>query len=237
MEQLINKPKHIAIIMDGNGRWATNKGKLRMFGHQAGIQPLHNVVSTSIEYKLDELTVFAFSSENWKRSIDEVSNLMSLFAKTLKKETTELHKYNVKLRIIGDMSKFNEKLQNIIFESMELTKNNSGLTLNIACNYGGRWDITQTCKKIANQILYNEISPNQIDENYFKQEILNNSVGDVDLLIRTGGELRISNFLLWQLSYAELYFTNTLWPDFDKKEFIEILQSFSSKERRFGATN
>lgn len=230
-------PHHVAIIMDGNGRWAQKQGKLRIFGHQAGVQSVRRAVNFSINHHFDALTLYAFSSENWYRPIQEVSALMELFTHTLDNEVHSLHNRNVRLRIIGDTSRFNVKLQKCIRHSEELTHNNSGLVLNIAANYGGRWDITQGVKQLAIQVQKGILCPDQINEDILCQVMCMNEVSPVDFVIRTGGEQRISNFLLWQIAYAELFFTDVLWPDFTDDVFQEALYSFSKRNRRFGRTS
>ncbi|CUX95795.1 Ditrans,polycis-undecaprenyl-diphosphate synthase ((2E,6E)-farnesyl-diphosphate specific) [Candidatus Gullanella endobia] len=229
-------PGHVAIIMDGNGRWARNRGKLRIFGHQAGIKSVRRAVSFAINHHLSALTLYAFSSENWNRSRQEVSALMELFIRALNSELKSLHKYDIRLCVIGDISRFSMQLQEQIYRSEKLTRNNKGLTLNIAANYGGRWDIIQGVRQIAIQIKEDILHPDQIDEDTFCQVVCMNELAPVDLVIRTGGEHRISNFLLWQIAYAELFFTDVLWPDFNNVVFESALNAFSQRKRRFGGT-
>ncbi|RLM25928.1 (2E,6E)-farnesyl- diphosphate-specific ditrans,polycis-undecaprenyl-diphosphate synthase [Brenneria alni] len=229
-------PLHVAIIMDGNGRWAKNRGKLRVFGHQAGVKSVRRAVSFAVSHKLNALTLYAFSSENWNRPAQEVMALMELFVRALDSEVKSLHKHNVRLRIIGDISRFSLRLQERIRRSEELTKNNQGLTLNIAANYGGRWDIIQGVRRLAEQVQEGTLRPDSIDEDSLCQYVCLNEQAPVDLVIRTGGEHRISNFLLWQIAYAELYFTDVLWPDFDEQVFEGALNAFAQRERRFGGT-
>ncbi|MCR3755176.1 MAG: undecaprenyl diphosphate synthase [Candidatus Westeberhardia cardiocondylae] len=229
-------PKHVAIIMDGNGRWATKKGKLRISGHQAGMKSAKKAIYFAKNHHLDALTLYAFSSENWNRSNKEVSSIMDLFIKTLDKEIHNLHKKNIKLQIIGDTSRFKIKLQNSINRSEKLTYNNRGLTLNIAANYGGRWDIIQVAKQLANQVKQGFLHPDQINEDIFCQYICMNELAPVDLVIRTGGEYRISNFLLWQIAYSELFFTDVLWPDFNESIFENAIHVFLKRKRKFGSS-
>nr|WP_044026182.1 polyprenyl diphosphate synthase [Candidatus Blochmannia vafer] len=227
-------PKHVAIIMDGNGRWARIRGRLRIIGHQAGFQAARQAVRFAVNYQFDALTLYAFSSENWKRPDSEIDSLMQLFAYALDNEIYNLHKNNIKLKIIGDISRFNKALQNSIFNAERLTADNDGLNLNIAVNYGGRWDILQGVKKIAVQVKKGILDPNLINEDLLCQYICMNDMVPVDLVIRTGGERRISNFLLWQIAYAELFFTDILWPDFNDVVFKSALHAFMQRDRRFG---
>jgi len=227
-------PRHVAIIMDGNGRWAKSRGKLRIFGHKAGVKSVRRSVSFAVSHHFDALTLYAFSSENWNRPMQEVSALMELFVRALDSEVKSLHKHNVRLRIIGDISRFSRRLQERIRHSEALTQNNNGLTLNIAANYGGRWDIIQGVKQLAEKVREGTLLPDQIDEDALCQHVCLHELAPVDLVIRTGGEHRISNFLLWQIAYAELYFTDVLWPDFDEHVFEGALNAFAQRERRFG---
>lgn len=234
--QLTHGPRHVAIIMDGNGRWAKQRGKLRIFGHQAGVKSVRRAVSFAVSQKLEALTLYAFSSENWSRPAQEVTALMELFVRALDSEVKSLHKHNVRLRIIGDVSRFSPWLQERIRRSETLTASNTGLTLNIAANYGGRWDIIQGVRKIAEQVQEGLLRPDLIDEAMLCDRVCLSDLSPVDLVIRTGGEHRISNFLLWQIAYAELYFTDVLWPDFDEQVFEGALNAFAQRERRFGGT-
>ncbi len=235
-DSLPTLPRHVAIIMDGNGRWAKKRGKLRVFGHRAGIKAVRNAVSFSVKHNINSLTLYAFSSENWNRPQQEVSSLMELFVFALDNEVKSLHKHNVKLSVIGDISRFSSRLQERIRRSVELTAGNTGLQLNIAANYGGRWDLIQSFKQIAEKIKANELSPEEITETTVNNFINLSQQPEVDLVIRTGGEHRISNFLLWQIAYAELYFTDILWPDFDETVFEGAINAFAKRERRFGGT-
>jgi len=227
-------PRHVAIIMDGNGRWARTRGKLRIVGHQAGFNAVRRAVHFAVNYRFDALTLYAFSSENWKRPDKEIDSLMQLFSHALNNEIDVLHKNNIKLRIIGDINRFSGELQKNIHRSEKLTSNNSGLTLNIAANYGGRWDIIQGVKQLATQVQQGILTPNQIDEDALCKCICMHELAPVDLVIRTGGEHRISNFLLWQIAYAELFFTDVLWPDFNDVIFKRAVNTFMKRERRFG---
>lgn len=229
-----NMPKHVAIIMDGNGRWAKQKGKLRIFGHQNGVKAVRAAVSFAAKHQLQFLTLYAFSSENWSRPETEVSALMSLFMKALDSEVKKLHKNNIRLKIIGDKSAFSESLQKRIAESEKLTENNTGLTLNIAANYGGYWDIVQAAQQLATQVKADQLSVEQITPALFQQHLVTENQPQVDLLIRTSGEQRISNFLLWQIAYAELFFSPVLWPDFNDEAFSEAIYAYQQRERRFG---
>jgi len=231
-----NIPKHVAIIMDGNGRWAQKKGSARIVGHKAGVETVRSVIQTCVEKGIEVVTLFAFSSENWRRPEKEVSLLMSLFLMALQREVKKLHKNDVQLRIIGDVSAFDKKIQDQIIKAEALTKDNKTLVLNIAANYGGQWDITQAVKSIAKKVEAGEIKSEEITPELISQNLSMSDLPEPDLFIRTGGEERISNFLIWQLAYSELYFTDTLWPDFDRKEFELALESFSGRQRRFGHT-
>lgn len=227
---------HVAIIMDGNGRWAKRQGKIRAFGHKAGAKSVRRAVSYAVNNGIEALTLYAFSSENWNRPEQEVSALMELFVWALDSEVKSLHKHNVRLRIIGDTRRFNARLQERIRKAEALTGNNTGLTLNVAANYGGRWDIVQGVQQLAERVREGSLTPGEITEDLLSQQICMHELAPVDLVIRTGGEHRISNFLLWQIAYAELYFTNVLWPDFDEQDFEGALHAFANRERRFGGT-
>ncbi|WP_440055736.1 isoprenyl transferase [Pseudoalteromonas sp. T1lg65] len=229
-------PKHVAIIMDGNGRWAQARKRPRAFGHKKGVESVRNAVQFCSKLGIESLTLFAFSSENWRRPEDEVSTLMELFLYVLSKEVKKLHKNNVKLTIIGDLSRFPDSLQQRVNEAQALTKDNTGLYLNIAANYGGRWDITQAAQTLAARVASGELQASEITEKLMSEQMAMAEQADLDLLIRTGGDYRISNFLLWQAAYAELYFTPTLWPDFDEQAFSEAIACYVSRERRFGCT-
>ncbi|OCG59142.1 di-trans,poly-cis-decaprenylcistransferase [Gilliamella sp. Nev5-1] len=234
MTQKRGIPSHVAIIMDGNGRWAQQRNQLRAVGHRAGLKTVRKIVAYAATLKVKVLTLYAFSSENWRRPPNEVSALISLFIYALKREIKSLNKNNVRLNIIGDISRFSDNLQNMIIQAQNLTKNNSGLVLNIAANYGGRWDILQSAKKMATQVTKGEITLDEVTEDRFASIMCMGEFPNVDLVIRTGGEYRISNFLLWQIAYSELYFTDTLWPDFNQALFDEAINAFNARERRFG---
>lgn len=229
-------PKHIAIIMDGNGRWAKAQGKPRVFGHKNGVQAVRKTISSAAKLGIKAVTLFAFSSENWRRPEEEVGILMELFITVLSSEVKKLHKNNLRLRIIGDTSRFNERLQKKINEAEALTKNNTGMVVNIAANYGGKWDIQQAMKTIALEVQQGSLSVDDIDEPLITQHLTMSDIPEVDLLIRTSGECRISNFMLWQLAYAEMYFTEQFWPDFDEDSLVEAVTWFINRERRFGCT-
>ena len=237
LNENLKSAKHVAIIMDGNGRWAERKGKHRVLGHKHGVKSLRKTIAFASEQQLEALTIFAFSSENWQRPAEEVNMLMGLFLRVLGSEVKKLHKNNIKFKMIGDLSSFSDRLQKKVIEAENMTKDNTGLVVNVAANYGGRWDITQATKKLASLVAAGELCVADINEQVLEQFISLAGLTSVDLLIRTGGEQRISNFLLWQLAYAELYFTDVLWPDFDGQEFQNALDVFSNKERRFGKTS
>lgn len=229
-------PRHVAIIMDGNGRWAKGRLMQRFAGHRAGVKAAREIISTSAEAGIQALTLFAFSSENWKRPRKEVEMLLDLFVTSLKDETGELHKNNIRMRIIGDRSAFSEKLQKHIAEAENLTASNEGLLLNIAVNYGGKWDILNAASQIVRDVAAGKMTADEIDENTLQQHLCLADLPDPDLFIRTGGECRISNFLLWQLAYTELHFTDTLWPDFNRAAYLNAIDEFSNRQRRFGQT-
>ena len=229
-------PRHIAIIMDGNGRWAEHRNLPRFAGHKAGVETVRSIVQMCGELGVEVLTLFAFSSENWRRPKKEVGLLMDLFLTALEREVNKLHESAVQVRVVGDIAQFPDKLQKRIKEAMALTADNQGLVLNIAANYGGKWDITQAVKKVAMQIENGELTAEEVSEKTISQNLAMNDLSEPDLFIRTGGEKRISNFLIWQLAYTELYFTHILWPDFNREEFTAAIQSFVSRQRRFGRT-
>jgi len=229
-------PRHVAIIMDGNGRWAQKRGLPRVAGHKAGVETVRSVIQACAEKGIEVLTLFAFSSENWRRPKKEVSLLMGLFLAALQREVKKLHKNDVQLRIVGDVTAFDNKIQQQIKKSQELTKDNKTLVLNIAANYGGQWDITQAVKKLASKVEAGELTADDINPDLIKQNLSMSDLPEPDLFIRTGGEQRISNFLIWQLAYSELYFTDTLWPDFNRDAFEKALTSFAGRQRRFGHT-
>jgi undecaprenyl diphosphate synthase len=222
--------------MDGNGRWARKQGKARHKGHREGVKAVRATVEMAAERGIGYLTLFAFSSENWRRPEEEVSSLMSLFVEALRREVAELHRNNVRLRFVGALEQLSDGLRKKIAESERKTAGNTGLNLNIAVAYGGRWDIVKAVRSLASKSAAGEIHSSDIDEDVFASELQLAGIPDPDLLIRTGGEQRISNFLLWDLAYAELWFTDVLWPEFDKAEFDKALADYASKQRRYGHT-
>ena len=229
-------PEHIAIVMDGNGRWAKKRNRPRSFGHQAGLKALRAIIEQCVRLDVGTLTVFAFSSENWNRPEGEISRLMELFLRALGKEARELHDNDICLRFVGDKTAFKAVIQQKMTEAENLTANNTRLIVNIAVNYGGRWDITQAVKKMATAVTDGELSATDIDEQHFANFLALANSPDPDLFIRTGGEMRISNFLLWQSAYTEFYFTDVLWPEFDAQALDDAVTAFQSRERRFGRT-
>ncbi|MBE4578135.1 di-trans,poly-cis-decaprenylcistransferase [Vibrio navarrensis] len=229
-------PKHIAIIMDGNGRWAKSKGQPRVFGHKKGVSAVRKTIAAASKLNIQAITLFAFSSENWRRPEDEVGLLMELFITVLSSEIKKLHKNNLRLRVIGDTSRFSERLQKKIAEAETLTASNTGMMINVAANYGGKWDIVQAVQKLAQQVEHGKLAVSDIDEDKIAQYLTMADLPDVDLLIRTSGECRISNFMLWQMAYAEMYFTPIYWPDFGEDSLVEAITWFVNRERRFGCT-
>jgi undecaprenyl diphosphate synthase len=227
-------PKHVAIVMDGNGRWAQRKNLPRVAGHEAGAESVKQIVKLCTEKGVKILTLFAFSSENWGRPVTEVDYLMNLFLETLRQETEGLHKNNIQLRVIGDYTRFSADLRKQILLSQQLTMQNTGLTLVIAANYSGRWDITNAARCMAQEIVLGRLQASDITSDLFQNYLCLNNLPEPDLFIRTSGEQRISNFMLWQFAYTELYFSKVLWPDFNKNEFEEALKFFASRERRYG---
>jgi len=229
-------PQHIAIIMDGNGRWARARMLPRYVGHREGVKAVRRIVEACRDKGIRVLTLFAFSSENWRRPSDEVGWLMDLFIRTLKKEVDTLHRNDIRIRFIGDRSAFPADLREQIARAEERTVHNRGLSLVVAANYGGHWDITQACRALAQRVAAGDVTPGDITAGMIGEHISMQDLPEPDLFIRTGGEQRISNFLLWQLAYTELYFTETLWPAFDEKALDDALQSYASRQRRFGRT-
>jgi len=238
-EQINTKqlPKHIAIIMDGNGRWAKQKGLLRAFGHENGTKSVREAVETSAELGINNLTLYAFSTENWNRPKLEVDTLMKLLVSSLKKEIKTLQNNNIKLLAIGNLSLLPKKVYRELNEVIEKTKHNNRMSLTLALSYGSREELINAIKDISNKVKNNIISPENIDESIINEHLYTRNLPDVDLLIRTSGEQRISNFLLWQIAYAELYFTNVLWPDFTKEKLYEAIIEYQKRERRFGKTS
>ncbi len=236
----INKqklPKHVAIIMDGNGRWAKSKGKLRIFGHENGVKAVRETVEAAAEIGVDYLTLYAFSTENWNRPKTEVDALMKLLVKSLNKETSTLNKNNIRLQAIGNLDKLQNSTRVELEKAIESTKNNDRTILTLALSYSAREEITMMSKRIAEQVVSGELAIEDIDSKTIGDNLYTQGMPDPELLIRTSGEERISNFLLWQIAYTELYFTSKLWPDFRKEDFFEALLNFQNRERRFGKTS
>lgn len=229
-------PRHVAIIMDGNGRWAKARGKPRHAGHKAGLDAVRRTVEAATAAGVETLTLFAFSSENWRRPQQEVGLLMDLFFTALKREVKRLNRNQVRLRIIGERGAFSERLQKSIEEAEKATEPNAGLLLQIAANYGGRWDMARAARRLCEQVAAGELLPEQVSEEKVSALLSGADAGDPDLFIRTGGEQRLSNFLLWQTAYSELYFTDTLWPEFDGESLQAALDDFARRQRRFGMT-
>ena len=227
-----NLPQHIAITMDGNGRWAKEKGKNRLFGHNNGVEAVRDTVEGAVEYGIKYVTLFAFSTENWNRPKHEVNALMALLVSSIHKETKTLIENDIKLQTIGNTQQLPKKCQNKLSESIELTKENQKMTLILALSYSGKWEIINAVKEIIN----NKISKSDINEELFKQYLTTKNVPDPELLIRTSGEHRISNFMLWQIAYSELYFTDKMWPDFRRTDLKEAIINYQKRERRFGKT-
>ena len=234
MSSATSLPRHIAVIMDGNGRWAKKRFMPRLAGHRAGVEAARRIVRNCAERGIKVLTLFAFSSENWRRPQPEVSHLMDLFLTGLEREANDLHKNQIRLRFIGDRSRFSVKLAAKIQEVEQLTSQNTGMTLIIAADYGGQWDITRATQRIAAEVQAGVLRVEDISPQHLAAHLAFPDLPDPDLFIRTSGEMRISNFLLWQLAYAELYFTDVLWPDFGDAELTQALQHFAQRERRYG---
>lgn len=228
------KPAHVAVIMDGNGRWANSKGLSRVAGHKRGVEAVKGLIKGCLRHEIPYLTIFAFSSENWNRPESEVNALMDLLMGALENQTPKLDENGVKLRLIGDLSRFDSRIQRLADQAMAATENNSSLTLNVAINYGGRWDLLQATKKIANKVTLGELQESELNEDTISAELSTAGQPDPDFFIRTSGEYRISNFMLWQAAYSEFYFTDLLWPDFDEDAFTEALMMFTNRDRRFG---
>lgn len=230
-------PQHIAIIMDGNGRWAKQQGEDRIFGHHEGVNSVREIVEAAAEVGVKYLTLYAFSTENWNRPKEEVDALMELLVATISMETPQLNKNGVKLEAIGNLKSLPQGCLDELQQSIETTKNNTRLTLVLALSYSSKWEIMEAVKQIAAEVKEGKTQISAVDENSIAQHLCTKKYPDPELMIRTSGEHRISNFLLWQLAYAEFYFTDTLWPDFRKKEFFEAIRSYQSRERRFGKTS
>ncbi len=232
-----NLPRHIAVIMDGNGRWAKKKGNMRILGHQNAIEAVRDTVEGAAEIGVEYLTLYAFSTENWKRPKMEVDALMHLLVSTIRKETATLSKNNIRLQAIGDMDSLPKSCQRELKEAIEITRNNTRMTLVLALSYSGRWDITQATRRIANDFKAGNIAAEAINEATISQYLSTAGMPEPELLIRTSGELRISNFLLWQLAYTELFITDLLWPDFRREHLHQAILSYQARERRFGKTS
>jgi len=229
-------PKHIAIIMDGNGRWAKKRGNIRLFGHNQGADSVNDVVEASVEIGLEYLTLYAFSTENWSRPEFEVEGLMKLLASTIDKKLETLLKYDVRLNVIGQIEKLPNTVKNKLEKAIIRTANNKGLTLTLALSYSSKWELTNAMRQIGEKILKGSLTPEKINEETISNHTCTAGIPDPELLIRTSGEFRISNFLLWQIAYSELYFTEKLWPDFKKEDFWEAICAYQQRERRFGKT-
>jgi len=227
-------PEHVAIIMDGNGRWATRKGLPRSFGHNEGVSVLKEIIKASKKLGCKVLTVYAFSTENWTRPTKEVDFLINLFKEVLRNEIKEIHQESIKIKFIGDLTPFPENLKKIIYSSESLTKKNDNFLLNVCVNYGGRQEIVSVAKELAFKSFSGEIKPSEVNEELFNSVLLTRGIKDPELLIRTSGEKRISNFLLWQLAYSEIYISDVLWPDFNEYEFLKAIIDYQSRNRRFG---
>lgn len=235
--QIERLPKHIAVIMDGNGRWAKEQGMPRIFGHRNAIQSVREVSEGCAELGVSYLTLYTFSTENWNRPADEVGGLMTLFGQTLVKETDTLLKNGIRLSVCGDTSRLPQAVFDKMKEVIEITSKGERMCLNLALSYSGRWDIIQAARKLAQQVKEGKMKPEDIDENTFANSLVTAGMPDPELLIRTSGELRISNFLMWQLAYSELYFTDKYWPDFRKDDLYEAILDYQHRERRFGKTS
>ena len=231
-----NIPQHVAIIMDGNGRWAKQKGGTRLLGHKNGANSVNEVVEAAVEIGVKNLTLYAFSTENWNRPKLEIDGLMSLLVNTIESRLAKLLKYNVRLRTIGSIESLPKNVQSALRDAIKKSENNTGMNLILALSYSSKWEITNTVKQIAEKVKTGEISPESINEDTINQHLATFGIPDPELLIRTSGEMRISNFLLWQIAYTELYFTPKLWPDFTKEDFFEAIYNYQHRERRFGKT-
>ena len=230
-------PRHVAMIMDGNGRWAKNRDKVRSDGHYEGITSVHNVTALSSDLGIEYLTLYAFSTENWNRPKEEVDTLMTIIGWAIARELPELLRNNVRINLLGDIERVPEGPRNELYDSRDQTAHCTGLQLNICISYSSRWEITEAARRLARAAAEGRINPDDIDEEAFAGHLATAGMPDPDLLIRTGGEERISNYLLWQIAYSELYFTPTLWPDFGKREYALALADFQQRERRFGKTS
>ncbi|CEN32745.1 isoprenyl transferase [Capnocytophaga cynodegmi] len=237
MEEIINYPKHLAIIMDGNGRWAKKQGMMRIFGHESAMKAVRETVEYCVENHISYLTLYAFSTENWNRPAIEVNALMELLIKFLKKESKSLNENNIRLKTIGRLDHFPKKAKETLLETIDKLKDNTGITLTLALGYGAREELSTAVKNIAEAVKNGLISTENINESVINSYLYTSDLPDVDLLIRTSGEYRISNFLLWQIAYSELYFTDVLWPDFNKNHLNEAILNYQKRERRFGKTS
>lgn len=227
-------PQHVAVIMDGNGRWAKQRGLPRIMGHRRGVDTLKTLLRCCRDWGIGALTAYAFSTENWGRPIEEVDFLMALFERVLRQELLEMMEENVRIRFVGNLAALPRSLQGEIHQAVTQTQGNHGIEFTVATNYGGRQEIVQACRSIAEQVQQGKLNPNEISEELFGRHLYTAGISDPDLLIRTSGEMRISNFLLWQLAYAEIYVTETLWPDFDASEFHQAIYAYQQRDRRFG---
>ena len=230
-------PKHIAVIMDGNGRWAQQKGEMRIFGHTNGVNSVREALTAAGEIGVEYLTLYAFSTENWNRPKEEIAALMDLLVQSIYNEVDELNKKGVRLRTIGDVDILPSSCQTALKDAIERTKNNNRVTLILALSYSSRWEISKAVQKMANQVIKGKLNPDAINEELISSYLSTADYPDPELLIRTSGENRVSNFLMWQMAYTELYFTETLWPDFKKEHFYKAIQDYQSRERRFGKTS
>lgn len=231
-----NVPKHVAVIMDGNGRWAKSRGEDRLFGHNSGVKSVREVLKASQKIGVKYLTLYTFSTENWNRPKDEVDGLMNLFVTTITGEVEELHKNGVRINVIGNIKQMPSLAQEALNGAMEYTKENTGITLTLALSYSSRWEMIEAVKKITQDIEDNKIVKEEINESLFSSYLATNTLPDPELIIRTSGENRVSNFLLWQIAYSEFYFTETLWPDFKEEDYYKAILSYQNRERRFGKT-
>lgn len=227
-------PKHVAVIMDGNGRWAKRRGIPRIMGHRRGVDTLKQLLRCCDDWGISALTAYAFSTENWGRPIEEVEFLMTLFERVLIRELKEMMEEDVRIQFVGNLTALPQSLQNQIERAMIQTQNNTGIQFTVATNYGGREEILQACRTIATQVQHGQLQPEDIDEALFSRHLYTANIGDPDLLIRTSGEMRLSNFLLWQMAYAEFYITDAFWPDFDREAFHQALIAYQKRDRRFG---
>ncbi len=227
-------PRHVAVIMDGNGRWAKQRGLPRIMGHRRGVDALKDILRCCKDWGIQALTAYAFSTENWGRPLEEVDFLMTLFERVLRQELREMMEEDVQIRFVGNLSALPKSLQLEIERAMDQTRQNKSIQFTVATNYGGRQEIIQACREIARKVQQGVLQPEEIDETLFEHHLYTDGISDLDLMIRTSGEMRISNFLLWQVAYAELYVTDTLWPDFDRVEFHRAIASYQQRDRRFG---